>query len=224
MTHPAYTMARLNAKNARFDIGSGGIQELTSTDIAAALAFVPAGLGRELLCRMWWPDGAALTARQLADELEAIQREEWASRESAMLDAVLAVASHHGGDSMRRAQRLYACAHSQRWPKWVVSAETGLLNPIYTNIRRCVVLELIEPKHCPGCGGRGETLTETGPRDCERCDGAGTVAYGNTRRARHLGIIESSYRQHWNEPYLWLLDYASEAMRKASNAMERATA
>ncbi|MGC1550823.1 MAG: hypothetical protein WA777_20055 [Rhodanobacter sp.] len=224
MTHPAYTMARLNAKNARFDIGSGGVSELTQQDIAAALAFVPAGLGRELLCRMWWPDGAQLTARQLADEMEAIQRAEWSTRETAMLDALLAVASHTGGDSMRHAQRLYAAAHAARWPKWVVSAETGMHNPVYAAMRRCVVLELIEPKHCPACGGRGLTITSAGPRDCERCESAGTVAYGNTRRARHLGIIESSYRQHWDAPYLWLLTHASDAVQAASRAMEKATA
>jgi hypothetical protein len=222
--HVGKLMARLNAKNVRFDTGSGGIPELTSTDIAAALAFVPAGLGRELLCRLWWPDGAQLTARQLAGQLESMQREEWASRESAMLDAMMCVASHTGGESMRRAQRLYATAHSRRWPRWVLSADLGTLNPVYQRIRHCVVLELIEPKHCPACHGRGQADTITGPKNCERCNGAGTVAYGNTRRAGQLGVIESAYRQTWDAPYQWLLDLANDALQSATSAMERATA
>lgn len=221
--HVGKMMARLNAKNVRFDVGSGGVSELTPIDIAGGLGFVRAGLGRELLCRKWWPDGATLTARQLADELESIQRGEWAARETAMLDATLAIASHTGDDSMRRAQRMYAAAHAARWPKWVVSADTASCNPVYLNMRRCVVLEIIEPKHCPACAGRGIVNTMSGPKDCERCEGQGTVAYGNTRRARHLGVIESAYRQTWDKPYIWLLDHATEALRLATKAMERAT-
>lgn len=222
--HVGKLMARLNPKNVRFDVGSGGIPEMTSTDIAGALGMVPAGLGRELMCRMWWPDGARLTAHELAGLLERIQREEWSRREARMLDAMLAVASHTGGESMRRAQSMYAAAHAERWPRWVLNAETGTLNPVYVDIRRCVVMELIEPKHCPACSGRGMVRTPEGNRDCERCDGNGTVAYGNTRRAKHLHVIESAYRQTWERPYNWLLEHVTDELLSATRAMERAAA
>lgn len=222
--HVGKLMARLNPKNVRFDVGAGGIPELTSTDVAAALGMVPAGLGRELLCRMWWPDGADLTARDLSQMLLHCLEKEWARRESAMLDGMLAVAAHRGGDTLRRAQRLYGEAHANRWPKFVAVPETGELNSVYPAMARCVVLEIIEPKHCPGCSGRGQVKSSTGPKVCERCEGAGTVAYGNTRRARHLGVIESAYRQTWDRPYTWLLEHATDELRSATRAMERAAA
>lgn len=221
--HVGKLMARLNPANVRFDIGHGGTPELTSTDVAGALGMAPAGIGRELLCRKWWPDGAQLTSRQLSDQLESAQREEWAQRESDMLDALMCLASHTGGESKRRAQRMYAQAHDRRWPRWVLSAELGTLNPVYASIRQCVVMELIEPKHCPACNGRGVVATLSCMRECARCNGVGTVAYGNTRRAIQLGVIESAYRQTWDRPYQWLLDLANDALTAATRAMERAT-
>lgn len=222
--HVGKLMARLNAKNVRFDVGTGGLPELTPQDVAAALGMVPAGLGRELLCRLWWPDGSTLTARELSRLLLGTIQAEWARRESAMLDGLLAVAAHTGGESLRQAQRRYAAAHANRWPKYVVNAETGETNKVYENLARCVVFELIEPKHCPACGGRGHVRSETGPKKCDRCEGAGVVSYGNTRRARHLGVLESSYRQQWDRPYTWLLDLVTDQLRTATYAMERAAA
>ena len=48
MTDPRRLVARLNPTTVRYDVGRGGIPDLTAQDIAAALAFVPAGLGREV--------------------------------------------------------------------------------------------------------------------------------------------------------------------------------
>ncbi len=222
--HVGKLMARLNAKNVRFDVGSGGLPDLTPQDIAAALGMVPSGLGRELLCRLWWPDGSLLTARELSRILQQTIRAEWASRESALLDGLLAVASHTGGESLRQAQRKYADAHANRWPKYLVNADTGEVNKVYENMARCVVFEIVEPKHCPTCTGRGHVKSDTGPKRCERCEGGGVVSYGNTRRARHLGVIESAYRQRWDKPYTWLLEYATDHLREATYAMERAAA
>ncbi len=53
MAHVGKLLARLNPTTVRYDIGRGGMPELTPQDIAGALAMVPAGLGRELICRLW---------------------------------------------------------------------------------------------------------------------------------------------------------------------------
>src|SRR3954465_8474053 len=110
--HTGKRLAMLNPKNCRFDVGSGGIPEVVSEDVAHALGKVQAGIGREVLCLIWWPDGARLTAKDLDNYVDKMIRDEWLRRESSMLDAVLAVAM--GGS---KAQAVFSTAHAHRWPK-----------------------------------------------------------------------------------------------------------
>lgn len=223
--HAGKLMARLGPKNVRFDVGAGGVPETTSTDVAHALGMVPAGLGRELLCRMWWPAAATVNARQLDDLLKEVQVAEWNRREAAMYQGLAAIACHEGGDSLRRAQARYRKAHAERWPKWVMSVDMGYPNPVYPRIRRAVLLEMADPRQCPACGGAGDVVDGQGlKRVCERCEGAGQLAHGNTRRAEELRITESAYRQTWAPPYDWLLDKCSEALRQADHQLGSAMA
>ena len=222
MTHPAYLLARLNAKNVRFDVGSGGIPDLTPQDIAAALAFVPRGMGRELLCRVWWPDGATLTARDLSGQMEAAQREEWASRESAMLDAMLAVASHTGGASLHRAQGKYASAHAKRWPKWVTDPEIGTLSPGYERTRIGVLAELSKPGLCPACGGRGDVMAGDVLAICAGCKGTGRRQVSDQWRAEALQITGSGYLRTWRPVYEWTLQLCVDALATASRRFAEA--
>lgn len=223
MTHPAYLLARLNPKNARFDVGSGGLSDLTPTDIAGALAFVPPGLGRELLCRVWWPDGAALTVRELSEMIETSQRDEWMQRESAMLDAMLAVASHAGGSSLHRAQGKYASAHAARWPRWVADAELGTISPGYQRVRIGVLTELSSPGLCATCGGRGELMAGTMLTTCGSCKGSGRRPISDQWRADALKITEGGYRHTWRPVYEWTLQLCIDALEPASRAFSRAT-
>jgi hypothetical protein len=224
MTHAAYLLAKLNPKNVRFDVGTVGTPELTPQDIAAAIAFVPAGLGRELLCRVWWPDGAELAARDLDNLLLQEQRAEWARREEGMYQGLAAIACHTGGESLRRAQRHYQEAHANRWPRWIDSVELGTINKVYGRIRRAAVHELVDPRRCTPCGGSGSVASRAGPIACERCAGGGVVAHNNTRRADALKVTESAYRKTWSAPYEWLLAMATDKAREAAKALERAAA
>lgn len=51
--------SRMGPTTVKFDTGRGGTPDLTTQDIAAALAYVQDGLGRELLEALWWPESAA---------------------------------------------------------------------------------------------------------------------------------------------------------------------
>ena len=54
-------LARMSPQAVNYAaVGGGGQPELTTSDIAAALAFVPKGLGRSVLEAVYWPDGATL--------------------------------------------------------------------------------------------------------------------------------------------------------------------
>src|SRR5574337_1301509 len=192
--HVGKLMARLNAKNVRFDVGSGGVPELTSTDIAGALGMVPAGLGRELLCLVWWPDGACLTATDLANTLSA-------------------------------AQRKYAMAHAERWPRWIVDAELGTISEGYQRVRLAVLAELASPGKCPACSGRGTISQASGPIiACRPCDGTGRRRISDAWRADALNLTEGGYRRVWRPVYEWTMGLCADALGDAAKAMERAAA
>lgn len=80
MTDVRKLLARLNPKQSQYEVGSGGIPTLTPQDIAAALGMVHDVLGREILCHVWWPDGAARSRQQLLDHLRDLQLGEWMAR------------------------------------------------------------------------------------------------------------------------------------------------
>ncbi|MCP1376022.1 hypothetical protein [Dyella lutea] len=218
--HVGKLMARLNAKTVRFDTGSGGTIELTPQDIAGALAFVPDGLGRELLCRTWWPDGAALTERQLRDRLLSMIREEWARRESAMLDGMLAVAM--GGS---RGREKYATAHANRWPA-MMRIESGLpmADDRYFRLRDAVIDEACGRHLCPGCSGRGSVIGGDGVhRHCTTCNGDASAKVSERQRAEACGISQATFRQcGWDRVYTWAIDRCAAAYQEAYDAMREA--
>lgn len=224
MTHPAYLLARLNPKNVRFDVGSGGVPNLTSQDIAAALGMVPPGLGRELICLAWWPAGAMLTAPKLAGLLEQHQRDEWMRREHRMLDALLALSCHQGGDSLRRAQRMYADAHASRWPKWVADPDLGVLAPGYARVRATVFAELTSPGLCPNCQGRGNRHEGTVVTICQPCRGSGRRAVSESWRAESMQLTVMGYRNIWRSVYDWTYTLCTDAMATAGRQLSEACA
>ncbi len=225
MTHPAYLLARMHPKNVRFDIGTGGVPELTSSDIAGALGMVPGGIGRELLCLAWWPDSRSSIEHHALNRLNTALLSEWSRRESLMLDAMLAIATSDGRESLRRAQKLYSAAHADRWPS-INQVENDFRHPqgAYGLLPQAVLNEVIHPRRCPQCEGRGSVHTRTGAAKCTRCDESGMVSMTNTDRAEALGITEANYRQRWDAPYAWLMDHCTDALRKASKALESAAA
>ncbi|HEV2540215.1 MAG TPA: hypothetical protein VGU03_10960 [Frateuria sp.] len=208
--HIGKLMARLNAKNVRFDVGSGGIPELTSTDIAAALGMVPAGLGRELLCRMWWPDGAALNAHELRGLLDGALFGEWRERADAMVTAqIRIVTAGNNAERQRLARSALDAARARMWPS---------LCETYAKLRDAVVEELCDPRLCPDCAGRGELSRGGVVRTCERCEGTGRTARGTNWRAERLGMLHQSYPR-WDDVYQWLLARCSDEVQAAGRAM-----
>lgn len=211
--HPAYLLARLNAKNVRFDVGSGGQAELTPQDIAASIAFVPPGLGRELMCRIWWPDGARLTGRELDAELVGIQFGEFRDRMDRMVTAQLRYATARNDIDRRRAQNAIESAREAMWPS---------IDGTYDLIRKAVVNELIDPRICPDCSGRGHVSKNSLVSICSRCSGGGRVRRGPTWRAAQLHMKHSSYLQTWQLPYEWMFATCSDAIHSAVRKMREA--
>lgn len=225
MTHPAYLLARMHPKNVRFDIGSGGIPDLTSSDIAGALGMVPAGLGRNLLCLAWWPDSRQSLEHHALNELDAIVMREWNKRESAMLDATLAIAMSRDRQSRLHAQHMYATAHGNRWPS-LDEDQDGIRvrRKPYEFMAEAILTEVFKPRCCPECGGRKELVSRGRVVPCARCGAGGVIAWTNTDRALALGIKEANYRKTWDATYDWMLNHCSDALLDAGRSLSLAAA
>lgn len=221
--HVGKLMARLNPKNVRFDVGAGGIPELTPQDIAAALGMVEDGIGRDLLIHMWWPDGGKRQRAALDAQLTQLQLQEFNCREQAMYAALMAVACGEPGEQ-KRAHAAYASAHANRWPSWIAKLEPLELSEGYGDVRRAALEELVHPRICPDCHGHGHASKQNLVVICGRCEGAGKVPFGPTWRSKQLGMKEASYKKTWERPYEWLfsrmVDALSGAERDFSSAIK----
>ncbi|PXV54216.1 hypothetical protein SAMN04487785_1144 [Dyella jiangningensis] len=210
--HVGKLMARLNPKNVRFDVDSGGIPELTPQDIAAALGMVEDGIGREMLCQVWWPDGAKLTEDHLFEVMADAQRQEWQRREDAMLTAVLAVAER--GD---KARGIYASAHANRWPRMVhVKTEIPFAAPGYQKVTRAVLREMKGAGICQNCHGRTIVFASDAPvKVCPSCLGSGHQAVSSRARAEACGIEWKSFHDDWQRVYEWTAELCSQSLLRA---------
>jgi len=214
--HIGKLLARLNPSSVRYGSLGGGAPELTPQDIAAALAMVPSGLGRELLCRLWWPDGAALTAKDLDRLMMDAQLEEWKRRMDVLVTAQIAVAV--ADDPITRARSLASLdtARARVWPR--LGAES-----CYQSIRGAVLAEMSSAAHCTKCAGHGNVRTTFGRVvSCDPCGGSGIVKFSDRARAGLIERDESTYRRVWKPVYEWTERRCQDAVSPASSAFRRA--
>ena len=213
--HPAKLLSRLNPATVRYDIGRGGMPELTGTDVAMALGFVGPGLGRELLCRLWWPDGAALSARDLDRLLMDAQLTEWRARADALVTAQLAAGYAESRDQRARAEAGLAEAKARMWPR---------LGPdsCYEMVRAAVLAEMSAECLCPACRGRGFLLVDAKVAACRYCQTTGRARVSDRNRAELIGKDSAAYHRHYATVYEWTLEFCTEAIRPAQNQLRRA--
>lgn len=199
-------MGRLNATTCRFDIGRGGIPELTPQDIAGALGMIRDEFAREVFCAVWWPDGAKLMAKDLDRIIAGMQFGEWKGRFDAMLDAQLKVAQTElraDRREMAGARAALENAKSEMWP--------ALREDAYRLVRLAAVEELRAPKSCASCQGRATASVGELVITCKACDGSGVMPVSNRRRAAALRINESTYRRVWQPVYEWTYRRVADA-------------
>ena len=225
MTDVRKFLARLNATTCRFNIGSGGGKpELTPQDIAAAIGMITPGLGRELMCHLWWPDGSRATRERLDEVMSYAQLEEWQRLRTDLEKAQLA--HHIAQEAMHRDANVDRRINLQKSEAAIEGARAVMwprLQPMYATIRVGVLLEMATPNMCTRCGGDGELPTGETVTQCDICSGRGTVAIGDSARGRLLKRDESSYRATWKRPYEWLLalcvDHEAEARRQLARRL-----
>lgn len=219
MTNIRKLMGRLNPATCRFDIGRGGIPELTPQDIAGALGMVRDEFAREVFCAVWWPDGARLERNRLLQLIALKQRAEidkqWRRVQAARLDL------HIASDDL--AARNAATDHDRR----VIAALKARLEEakrlcwpnvpeMYPVIRAAVLDELASPKLCVVCAGRGAIASGDLVVECKQCDGTGKSAISSRQRAARIGRDESTYRKEWAAAYEWTYALVSDAEHEAA--------
>lgn len=219
-------LARLNPTTVKYDIGmGGGAPELTAQDIAGALAYVPAGLGREVFCHLWWPDGASLTRERLS---MAIGQEVWRQVETqlrklatARLELLIEQDSALGRNAVTDEQRRRIASLEAKLS--AAAARTWPTDPyMVTRIRSAVLAEMSKPNHCGTCKGRGEVMVKETKRICPTCSGRRILPLSSRDRARAIGRDESTYRESWRPMYEWLWNRLNDAEQAAAHDFMRA--
>ncbi|WP_057921138.1 hypothetical protein [Lysobacter capsici] len=223
-------LGRLNPTNVKFDIGQGGgVPDLTPQDIAAALAFVPVGLGREVFARLWWPDGARLSPFQLDRLMSNMVHTEAARRrhhlaglqtDLHMLEEIQHVQRASTGETRDRIASMQRRIEEQKRKVWPHSPV------VHVAIREAVLLEMARPNLCVTCAGWGMAFGDDRiMAHCATCGGHRVVASSDRARAARIGRDESSYRASWKGLYEWLfgrvLDAEQDAARELSRALRR---
>lgn len=227
--NPRELLARLNVPAIRFEIGRGGIPELTNVDIAGALGMIENGFARDVLCVVWWPDGCQRLAESMAEGMRIALLTEYAARERAHVAAKM---DHHLADSAVSAKAKHLRTEKEGkivadlkaeidrakrrcWP-WNVER--------YIAIFPAVVEEMRSPRRCSICEGRGTYLIEGLVKDCKRCAGTG-VRHGTIGwRAERLGIKDRHRFRVWEPVYEWVYRKVADAEAAGAKELSRVVA
>ncbi|MEO7917778.1 MAG: hypothetical protein ABIR16_09055 [Dokdonella sp.] len=211
-------MARLNPTTIRYDVGQGGVPEMTSVDIAGAIGMIPDHRARDVLCAVWWPSGTneraaqdAIRARVMTEYCQRASRLDIARLNLRMAQADVDSRQFRSGNdrtALKRSAERFDELKAQAWP-W--NAE------VYRAIVQAVILELRNPNQCETCRGREETPADNGVRSsCKDCEGTGLLLAPGRERARRIGVPESTYRAMWASPYEWTLDLVSTLEKRGA--------
>lgn len=225
--------SRMGPTTVKFDTGRGGTPDLTTQDIAAALGMVPAGLGRELLEALWWPESAARRIDHLRKAVIALVAPEYNRHQQVLSVArteygIAKTCMGWAGNAVTEMQRReFARAEAK------LEATRALCWPISTmeqlgGLAVAVIGEMAAAGCCKRCeGARTQAAPEgTGVVECEACDGSGLEQLSGRKRAAAIGADCSAYSRFWQPVYEWMLVQMraaeNEAARQFSQALSRA--
>ena len=235
--NPRKLMGRLNASTVRFDIGRGGIPELTAQDIAAALAYVRDELAREVFTAIWCPELARLAREDILVNLRKRVFSEYIQRARAEVAAKLDLHLAEGHIAAKRSMTMMersilsklrgavTATHEAAWP-----GEPA----VYPRICSAVVAELSGAGPCTACGGRGGKHVDAAWTACENCAGRGVQRSSDAQRAAWIGkatlysrdghdtVDAAYYKRRWRPVYDWVMELAQGAEREAASDIARA--
>lgn len=221
--------SRMGPTTVKFDTGRGGTPDLTTQDIAAALGMVPAGLGRELLEALGWPESASRRIDHLRKAVIAMVAPEYkrhqevlslARTEYGIAKTSMGWAGNVVTDLQRREfARAEAKLEATRALCWPISTMEQL-----GGLTLAVINELAGAGTCKPCEGRRTQPAPdgVGAVQCEACSGSGQEQLSGRKRAAAIGADWSAYSRFWQPVYEWMLVQMRAAEADAAQQFKQA--
>ena len=222
--------SRTGAKTVNFESsGGGGKPALTSQDVAAALAYVPAGLGRELLEALWWPESGARRRDALRQAVIGLVAPEFTRQmhhlatvrtEFGIAKACMGWGGNQVTDTQRRellrTEQALDEARAAAWPNNTME-QLGVL-------AGAVIAEMASCGCCKTCQGTRVQAAPTGSGvvECEACCGMGLEQLSGRKRGAAIGADDAAYRRFWRPVYEWMLQRMRSAEHVAAEQFSRA--
>ncbi|HIE1098267.1 hypothetical protein [Stenotrophomonas maltophilia] len=218
--------SRTGPRSMSFDGSTSGP---TTQEIVAALAYVPHGLGHELLQALWWPESGQRRREQLRQAVVGLVAPEFTRQMHALADARtefgIAKASMGWGGctvtdvqrrEVRRAEQALEDARAAAWPNNTME-QLGVL-------AGAVIAEMVGACECSRCGGKKVLLNPVvaGVVNCDNCGGAGFEPLSGRKRAGAIGADWSAYSRFWRAVYEWMLANFRMAEARAVRQFKRA--
>jgi len=223
--NPRELLARLNVPAVRYEIGRGGIPDLTNIDIAGALGMVKDEFSRDIFIALWWEDGAKSGRIDLEERIRNLILLEFGQRSKALAIARLEQNIAQCAIAGKRCRTAFddkitrACTMAVEEAKGRVwSYKTD----VYVRVPGAVIQEILNPRLCDECKGRGEITADGLRRKCPGCNGYCTKPEKKINRAGRLKVSYESYRDKWSRIYSWTYDLVSRAERGAELEFARA--
>ncbi|WP_238381643.1 hypothetical protein [Stenotrophomonas maltophilia] len=222
--------SRTGPRALSFDGSIGGP---STEEILAALAYVPAGLGRELLEALWWPESGQRRREQLRQAVVSLVAPEFTRQMHALADArtdygIAKASMGWCGGSVTEAQRRELVrtekaledARAAAWPNNTME-QLGVL-------AGAVIEEMAGACECSHCGGKKAlpNPSVSGIVSCDSCGGSGFDPLSGRKRAAAIGADWSAYSRFWRPVYEWMLfsfrAAEARAVRQFNKALTKA--
>jgi hypothetical protein len=202
-------LGRLETTTVKFNVGRGGIPQLTPQDIAAALGMCNDKFGATIYVGVI---GGSFDLKVLDATIAAAQFEEWQNRADRMIKAQIAKAK--AGLAPARDREFLTCEADMKLSGAKAAMWPHLDECLYGRMRLALLAELRSHRLCPVCGGRREVTPEGAlkPELCLNCTGVGRVPVSDRQRAAMLNVNESSYRRTWRPVYEWMYRLLNDAI------------
>ena len=212
-------LARMSPQAVNYAaVGGGGQPELTTSDIAGALAFVPKGLGRSVLEAVYWPDGATLRSSELLDEvmkvvLPELNRQAQQLNEASVDVQLVQMAIRYTRanttlsqqQALTRAQLRLDALKIVAWPKNTIERIPLIVKGILTEL-----------------SGMGRYSISAGDELLGNGGSLAALHHGYRSRAKLMNCNEKTYLRHWKPIYEWLYELINEAHVQAMRLFKKA--
>jgi hypothetical protein len=210
-------LCRLNTPSFRFATGFGGIPDITTQDIAAALGMVRNRFGADVLAYLHCPGMIDETSFEvgLLERLRAECFRQVDEQVNVELRYLLNAGKRHTLENLAAVARNKG---ARVWPRF--EADTF---PVYARLILAVLKEVKVGNLCSHCNGTGMASETAGMvRNCQHCAGTGAPSEAQRPRAARMGISQSAFKRTWQEPFQWLLGELVTAMTEANGEFRAA--